>query len=208
MAVGVHKITETFEGIIAEYCGAPYAVAVDNCTNALYLSLMYRGVQGVEIEIPSHTYPGVPCAVIMAGGKVVFTPSPKILQGSYPLGRTEVWDAALEFSHNMYLPGLLMCLSFSGPYKHLKLGKGGAILTDDKAAYDWLKRARNCGRNECSYHDDNFDMIGGNYYMLPEIAAKGIGLMTQFYNSDGSPKKNDDLALPYPDLSRFEIYTK
>jgi hypothetical protein len=33
-------------------------------------------------------------------------------------------------------------------------------------------------------------------------------LMGQFYNIDGSKKQNEDLELPYPDLSKFEIYTK
>jgi hypothetical protein len=32
--------------------------------------------------------------------------------------------------------------------------------------------------------------------------------MGQFYNIDGSPKHNEDLELPYPDLSKFEIYQR
>ena len=32
--------------------------------------------------------------------------------------------------------------------------------------------------------------------------------MNQFYKIDGSPKHNEDLELSYPDLSKFEIYTK
>jgi hypothetical protein len=32
--------------------------------------------------------------------------------------------------------------------------------------------------------------------------------MNQFYNLDGTKKHNEDLELPYPDLSKFEIYTK
>jgi dTDP-4-amino-4,6-dideoxygalactose transaminase len=116
-----------------------------------------------------------------------------------------------------------MCLSFTGPYKHLKLGKGGAILTDDINAYYWFKRARFSGRQECSYHEDDFDsteakdkdgysvafvppIAGWNFYMMPEIAARGLQMMTQFYNQDGTPKHNKDLCLPYPDLSRFSIF--
>ena len=33
-------------------------------------------------------------------------------------------------------------------------------------------------------------------------------LINQFYNIDGTRKHNADLELPYPDLSKFEIYTK
>jgi hypothetical protein len=32
--------------------------------------------------------------------------------------------------------------------------------------------------------------------------------MGQFYNMDGTKKHQEDLELPYPDLSKFEIYTK
>ena len=101
-----------------------------------------------------------------------------------------------------------MCISFTGPYKHFKLSKGGAILTDNHDAYLWFRRARYSGRHECSYHDDHFDMLGWNFYMMPELAARGLLLMGQFYDLEGKPKQNADLELPYPDLSRFEIYTK
>jgi hypothetical protein len=51
-------------------------------------------------------------------------------------------------------------------------------------------------------------MLGWNFYLMPELAARGLLLMNQFYTSAGIPKYNDDLELPYPDLSKFEIYTK
>ena len=41
---------------------------------------------------------------------------------------------------------------------------------------------------------------------MPELAARGLLMMTQFYNLDGTKKHNEDLELPYPDLSKFEIY--
>ena len=101
-----------------------------------------------------------------------------------------------------------MCISFTGPYKHFKLSKGGAILTDDEEAYMWFKRARYSGRRECSYHEDNLDMLGWNFYMMPELAARGLLLMNQFYTSTGVPKTNEDIELSYPNLSKFPIYTK
>jgi hypothetical protein len=75
-------------------------------------------------------------------------------------------------------------------------------------AYRWFKRARYSGRRELSYFEDNFDMLGWNFYMMPELAARGLLLMGQFYNRDGTKVVNEDLELPYPDLSKFEIYTK
>lgn len=205
----VHKITHEFEVALAEYCGSKFAVAVDNCCNALFLCMKYKNVEGSVIEIPSHTYPGVAQEIVHAGANVAFWTSPETLVGSYPLGDTDIWDCALEFNANMYLPGTMMCLSFTGPYKHLKLGKGGAILLDDEAAYKWLKKARFSGRAECSYHVDDFDtnpVHGWNMYMLPDIAARGLLLMNQFYNLDGTTKKTEDLAIKYPDLSKFKLW--
>ena len=207
MSQGVYKITEDFENKIAEYTGAKYSVAVDNESNALFLALMYEKINGIIITIPSRTYPSVPCEIIHAGGKINFdVVSGNTLKGAYQLKPTKVWDSALRFTADMYIPNTYMCVSFTGPYKHLKLSKGGAILTDSLDAYHWFKRARFSGRRECSYHDDYFDMLGWNFYIMPEIAARGLLLMTQFYNLDGTKKHNDDLELPYPDLSKFKIY--
>jgi dTDP-4-amino-4,6-dideoxygalactose transaminase len=208
-ASGPYKITEEFETALARYTGAKYAVAVDNGSNGLFLALYREKIHSREISIPARTYPSVPCEIIHAGGMVKFIPvRGNTLRGAYRLEPTNVWDSALRFTSGMYLPGTHMVLSFTGPYKHLKLGKGGAILTDDYQAYLWFKRARYSGRRECSYHDDNLDMLGWNFYMMPEIAARGLLLMGQFYDMDGNPKENKDLELPYPDLSRFEVYRK
>jgi hypothetical protein len=43
---------------------------------------------------------------------------------------------------------------------------------------------------------------------MPELAARGLLLMNQFYNIDGSKKQNSDLELPYPDLSKFDVYNQ
>jgi len=214
MANGVYKITEDFEKALCDYTGSPYVVAVDNQSNALFLSLYYeknikKSIKTDFITIPSRTYPSVPCEIIHAGMKVNFEPvEGKTIKGAYQLKGSNVWDSALRFTGDMYIPNSHMCISFTGPYKHFKLSKGGAILTDSLEAYHWFKRARYSGRRECSYHDDNFDMLGWNFYMMPELSTRGLLLMGQFYNMDGSKKNNEDLELPYPDLSKFEIYTR
>jgi dTDP-4-amino-4,6-dideoxygalactose transaminase len=214
MANGIYKITEDFEKALADYTGAQYAITLDNMSNALFLALYYehhinKSITSDEITIPNRTYPSVPCEIIHAGLKVNFKKvKGKTISGAYQLEGSKVWDSALSFTADMYKPGSHMCISFTGPYKHFKLSKGGAILTDSHDAYLWFKRARYSGRRECSYHDDNLDMLGWNFYMMPELAARGLLLMNQFYNTNGTKKHNMDLELPYPDLSKFEIYTK
>ena len=213
MANGIYKVTEDFEKALGDYTGSKYAVSLDNMSNALFLSLYYEkniknSIIGEYIEIPNRTYPSVPCEIIHAGFKVKFyTVEGKTIKGAYQLKGSKVYDSALRFTADMYIENTHMCISFTGPYKHFKLSKGGAILTDDYEAYLWFKRARYSGRRETSYHDDNLDMLGWNFYMMPELAVRGLLLINQFYNLDGSKRKNEDLELPYPDLSKFKIYT-
>jgi dTDP-4-amino-4,6-dideoxygalactose transaminase len=97
------------------------------------------------------------------------------------------------------MKGQYQCLSFTGPHKHLKLGKGGAILTDDYLANKWFRRARFSGRRNISYNEDHFDMLGWNFWMMPEIAARGLNLIQ-------SMEVNEDVELFYPDLSNYEVY--
>ena len=212
MSGKVYKIKDEFEEKLALYTGAKYAVALDNLSNALFLSLYYenhikKSIKSDTISIPNRTYPSVPCEIIHAGLKVDFYQiDGETLKGAYQLKGSNIWDSALRFTTNMYIPKTHMCISFTGPYKHLKLGKGGAILTDNFKAYSWFRRARYSGRRECSYHDDNFDMLGWNFYMMPELAARGLLLIDHFYNPDGTKKKNKDVEMAYPYLSKFKVY--
>jgi dTDP-4-amino-4,6-dideoxygalactose transaminase len=224
MAQGIHRVTADFEAELSKYTGAPYVVCVDNQSNALFLCLFYwiRFKNKINsskylsippiIDVPQRTYPSVPCEVIHAGAYVNFTKvEGETIKGAYQLTPSNVWDSALRFTADMYIPDSMMCVSFTGAYKHFKLSKGGAILLDDLDAYNWLKKARFSGRSECSYHEDNFDdnpVIGWNFYMMPELATRGLLLMNQFYNADGTKKHNDDLELPYPDLSKFNIWKR
>ena len=209
----IYDVTEEFENQLCNYTGAKYAVTVDNASNAIFLALYYenyikKSIKTDTITIPNRTYPSVPCEIIHAGLKVNWEKvKGKTIKGAYQLKGSNVWDSALCFTSNMYKPNTHMCCSFTGPYKHFKLSKGGAILTDDYDAYLWFRRARYSGRRSVSYHDDNFDMLGWNFYMMPELAARGILLMGQFYKN-GKPINNEDKEISYPDLSKFDIYNK
>ncbi len=94
-----------------------------------------------------------------------------------------------------------MCMSFHIK-KHLKIGKGGVILTDNKEAADWFKRARYEGRGEVMYHEDEIDINGWNMYMSPEQAARGLMLMQNY------PEHNEDLPEypEYRDLREFPLF--
>jgi len=195
-----YEIVKMFERSVADYTGAPFAVSVDSCTNALFLSLEYVGVRHEHVCIPKQTYLSVPQSIMRAGGEPVFADIK--WQGVYRLGETNVYDAAKRFTSGMYLPGSLMCLSFHIK-KHLKIGKGGMILTDNKSAANWFRRARYEGRTEgVRYQDDDIDMMGWNMYMTPQQASHGLALMQNF------PRNNPDIPEdpPYRDLTEFTLF--
>lgn len=62
-----------FEEEFAAYCGAPYAVAVSNCTTALHLSLVALGIgPGDEVITVSHSFIATANAVRHTGAIPVF----------------------------------------------------------------------------------------------------------------------------------------
>lgn len=200
MASIAYQVVRDFEQTIADWAGSKYGVAVESCTAALFLSLLYKGVKGKTITIPKFTYPSVPCSIINAGGKVGFTDDE--WEGVYQLGDTGIWDSALRFQKGMYKGGL-HCLSFHSK-KLLPIGRGGMILTDDEQAYKWLKKARFDGRDEVPLADDPLEMTGWNMYMMPEQAARGLQLFDLLKNEDIHDM--DSTKQHYPDLSKVEAY--
>ena len=198
-----YKIVQMFEEEVALYTNAPYAISVDSCTNALFLCCKYLKVN--EVTIPSKTYLSVPMSIIHAGGEVVFDKTSKTNHwiGTYQLKPYPIYDAAKRFTSNMYIPGTFMCLSFHIK-KNLGLGKGGMILTDNKEAYDWFKKARYEGRGEVYYKEDNISSLGWNMYMTPQEAAHGLCLMQNY------PLNKTDLdeLNGYRDLTEFDIFKK
>jgi len=190
-----------FEEEIASYTGAPYAVSVDSCTNALFLTCKYLNVN--QVTIPSKTYLSVPMSIMHAGGEVIFDKSTKTNHwvGIYDLKPYPIYDAAKRLTSNMYIPGSYMCLSFHIK-KHLGIGKGGMILTDNKEAVDWFKKARYEGRSEKYYKEDSVESLGWNMYMTPQEAAQGLCLLQNY------PENNHDLIENngYRDLTEFPIF--
>lgn len=188
-------VVSSFEKALAEYAGSRTAVAVESGTAALFLSCKALGVD--TVFLPKRTYISVPAAVIQAGGRVEFTDLE--WQGMYQLYPYPIWDSALRFNRGMYHGGF-HCLSFH-MRKHLKIGRGGAILTDDLEAADWFRKARFDGRTgSVPFMEDAVEFLGWNCYMLPEQAARGLQLL------EAMPDQNPDLLLPYPDLSKMPVF--
>ena len=88
---------------------------------------------------------------------------------------TGVIDAAVFWKRDGYIPGKFMCLSFQFQ-KHLSLGRGGMILTDDADAAKKLKKMSYDGRepNVPWRKGTEASTMGYHYYMTPETAEIGI----------------------------------
>lgn len=196
-----YSIVDTFEREIAEWAGAKYGVAVSSCCNAIFLCLKYLDLPTYSIQIPNRTYPGVAMAINNAGYKIMF--NPRSWQGHYCLFPYSIVDGALRFKRNM-LAGNFHCLSFHYK-KHLPIGRGGMILTDDEKAYNWLKKARWDGRTEGVPLDkDNATICGWNMYMTPEQAARGLTLFELIKDKDLPDLKVEEQN--YPDLSTWKCF--
>ena len=194
-----YEAVREFESQLSDYTGAPYVVCVDSSTDALFLCC-YRLKVDV-VTIPKHTYLSVPMSVIHSGGQVEFEDLE--WSGIYQLKPYSIWDSAKRMKRNMYVKGSYMTLSFH-IQKHIPIGKGGAILCDNKDDYEWFKKARYEGRSEVSYHEDDIEFCGWNMYMTPQEAVRGMELLR------GLPDDSDDLVEnpPYRDLTTFKVFKK
>jgi len=193
-----NDVIRQFEETIANYAGAKYGIAVESCSAALFLSCLYLKVG--KVTIPKKTYHSVPCSIIHAGGKVKF--SNDKWSGIYQLKPYPIWDSAIRFKRDMYIPSTFYCLSFHYA-KHIPIGRGGMILVDDIEAAEWLRKARHDGRSEVPRHEDKITMLGWNMYLDPELAARGLAL---FYFITQDNKDLPDLKINYEDLSQFKVY--
>jgi len=175
-----YDVVRQFEKAVAEYTGAPYVVAVESCSAAMLLSFIACDVKKAEpVMIPKITYPSVPCSIINAGGRVGFDDREWQEDGYYYMQVEHdinhyfnIVDSAKYFARNMYeqFTGDLVCLSFHGK-KHIKIGRGGAIFTDNKDMYERLRWMRFDGRHEMALDKDVLAGIGYNCYLQPEQAA-------------------------------------
>ena len=187
-----------FEEEIANFFGSPYAVAVDCCTHSIELCLRYNKVK--KITIPKRTY----LSVAFLGKKLDIDLDWKDEEwiDYYYLGGTNIIDAAVLWKSKSYIPNTFMCLSFQYQ-KHLSLGRGGMILTDDNNARSALKRMSYDGRNpEIPWREQNIDSIGYHYYMTPETAELGLKKLPEAIKT----KPKQWVIEDWPDLKEMDIF--
>ena len=184
-----------FEQTIANFYGSTYGIAVDSCTHAMELCMRYEKYDFVEI--PTNTYISVPLIMKKIGLKQ-WRWQVNEWEKYYYIGSTNIVDAAVLWEKNSYIPGTYFCLSFQ-QRKHLPLGRGGMILTDDPTAYYVLKRMSCDGRDFYRpWRDQDIDIMGYHYYMTPEKASEGL---EKFQTAVNKPVRD----WSYKDLSLIHI---
>jgi hypothetical protein len=199
-------VVAEFEEAVAAYAGAPYAVAVDTCTDAIFLSLScLRYVSAWDerrstLSFPTNTYCSVINAALHAGFRRIHL-TDEDWSGSYELKPTGIIDSALQFYRGMYKSGTYRCLSFQYR-KHIPIGRGGMILTDDLKAADWFRLARFNGRPARPLDDKDAEpkFPGWLCHMEPERAARGLSFMMH------AKCNYPDLQVDYPPLHEMDCY--
>jgi dTDP-4-amino-4,6-dideoxygalactose transaminase len=194
-----YQAVKDFEHALCDYTGAPYCVTVNSCSMALFLCCKLLKVK--EVILPKFTYPSVAASVVNAGGWCEFVDKAWQKRGWYFLEPYPIIDSAKYLARGMYKGSSYLCLSFHGK-KTLPIGRGGAILLDNKKHYELLKCMRFDGRHEKPLHEDKIECAGWNCYLSPEQASRGLEQMQ--WLSD----KNLCGPDPYTDLSKYGFYKK
>lgn len=199
------EVVTEFEKKIAEFFGAPFAVAVDSCTHGIELCLRYadypKGKYEMHMSVPKHTYLSVPMLADKLGYRLIW--------------RDEYWkdyyhiyggicDAAVMWGRNTYARDHQMCISFQYQ-KHLSLGRGGVILLDVEEDAINLKKMSYDGRlPNIPWRGQNISTMGYHYYMTPETARKGLEKLPLAIATPPRMWSPED----WPDLTQMDIFKK
>ena len=194
--MGFDKIQQ-FEEALARYTGAPYVVMTDCCTHAIELCLRNDKVK--QCRFTAFTYLSIPMTMHKLGINYEYVPETWI--GEYQFYGTRIWDSARRLEKDMYNSGTMQCVSF-GHTKPLHIGRGGAILLDDKTAYENIIRMRYDGRdlNISPWHNQGSFKVGYHYKPTPEEASTGLALLEGLKEFPVKP-----MPYEYPDLRTITI---
>lgn len=196
------KVVNDFENRIADWFGSPYAVAVDCCTHGIELCIRYQKLS--YINVPKRTYISVP--FLAKKLNITLNWKDENWKDYYKINEhfKPIYDAAVLWKKNSYIPGSFMCISFQFQ-KHLSLGRGGIILCDTKEDYLNLKKMVYDGRQpDIPWRDQDISSMGYHYYMTPEIAQKGLDKLNEAINT----KPRQWTVTDWPDVSLMKVFNK
>ena len=157
---------------MANFFGAPYVICLDACTHGIELCLKLQNIK--TITVPKRTYISIPFLANKLNINLEWRDED--WQDYYKVNKDKkpIYDAAVLWKKDSYIPGSFMCLSFQFQ-KHLSLGRGGAILCDNKEDAIKLKKMSYDGRlPDIPWRNQDIEIYGYHYYMTPETAQLGL----------------------------------
>ena len=196
------KSVSQLEKRLGEFFGAPYVVCLDACTHGIELCLRLQKLS--YISVPKRTYISVPFLANKLNIKLEWRDEE--WQDYYKVNEhfKPIYDAAVLWKKDSYIPGSFMCLSFQFQ-KHLSLGRGGAILCDNEEDAIALKKMSYDGRlPEIPWRDQNIESYGYHYYMTPETAQLGLDK----FDDAVKAKPKQWVITDWPDLTEMAVFNK
>jgi len=197
---------------LSRYVGSRYAVAVDSCTNGLFLSLKCNGIgNGDTVTIPSLTFASVANVVLHCGAAIEWE-DVNYVGNAYYLKNNRVFkivDSAHQIERALYHDhrGALVSFSFY-PTKQLSSAEGGMICLNDHYAMEWLEKARWHGRKGGGF-DYSIEMPGWKHNMTD---VQAVIALVQLSKLDDMNRKRRMLVNYYnkelgENINSLHLYT-
>lgn len=191
-------VTE-FENKIADFFGAPFAVAVDSCTSGVELCLRLKKTE--RLFSPRRTYLSIPMLANKLNIPLMWYHQD--WKDFYFVDMDNlIIDAAVLWKPNSYIPGKLMSVSCQYQ-KHLSIGRAGVILCDNKEDAIQLKKMSYDGRiPDVPWREQDVDIFGYHYYLQPELALIGLEKLPAAIKTPPRQWTIND----WPDLTQMKVF--
>jgi len=191
------NILTDFENELSKFFGSKFAVLVDSCTHGIELCLRHTNTK--KITVPKRTYLSVPFLANKLNIELEWKDENWV---NYYYVTENVIDAAVLWEKSSYISNTFMCISFQYQ-KHLSLGRGGVILTDNEESANILKRMSYDGRiPNIPWREQNIECYGYHYYMTPETAKLGLEKLPKAIQD----KPRQWVVEDWPDLTKMKIF--
>jgi len=191
------NILTDFENELSKFFGSKFAVSTDSCTHGIELCLRHTGVN--KIVVPKRTYLSIPFLANKLNIELEWKDENWV---NYYYLTENIIDAAVLWEKNSYIPNTFMCISFQYQ-KHLSLGRGGVILTDNEESANILKRMSYDGRiPNIPWREQDIECYGYHYYMTPETAKLGLEKLPKAIQD----KPKQWVVEDWPDLTKMKIF--
>lgn len=191
------NILTDFENELSKFFGSKFAVLVDSCTHGIELCLRHTNTK--KITVPKRTYLSVPFLANKLNIELEWKDENWV---NYYYLTENIIDAAVLWGKNSYIPNTFMCISFQYQ-KHLSLGRGGVILTDNEESANILKQMSYDGRiPNIPWREQDIECYGYHYYMTPETAKLGLEKLPKAIQD----KPKQWVVEDWPDLTKMKIF--